>query len=139
MKRTIVHKGLASVHINPHPYMIRLLPVPSTSSISRLPTALLSRRMSLRNTGLSRIAAPQQLEIDLTDTEDTLCNLLNDCAGYLKQEKGISTTCRIAGGWVRDKVNPMILPPLLESNRLLCLYYSYLVLKVMILMWLSVT
>jgi len=30
--------------------------------------------------------------------------LLNDCSDYLREEKGITTTCRIAGGWVRDKL-----------------------------------
>lgn len=96
--------------------------------------------MSIRNTGLPRIAAPRQLEIDLTETEDTLCNLLNDCATYLQQEKGVSTTCRIAGGWVRDKVNPMIMSIFLESNEITpSIQHSYLVLKVMILMWPSVT
>ncbi|KAF5312426.1 hypothetical protein D9619_003069 [Psilocybe cf. subviscida] len=84
--------------------MIRPLAISSSFNVSKFSAAILSRRMSLRNTGLPRIAAPQQLEIDLTETEDTLCNLLNDCAAYLQQEKGISTTCRIAGGWVRDKL-----------------------------------
>ncbi|KAF9056441.1 hypothetical protein BJ165DRAFT_1433437 [Panaeolus papilionaceus] len=53
---------------------------------------------------LPRITAPQSLQVNLTDTEQSVCELLDQCATYLKQEKQISTTCRIAGGWVRDKL-----------------------------------
>ncbi|KIY67516.1 hypothetical protein CYLTODRAFT_321889, partial [Cylindrobasidium torrendii FP15055 ss-10] len=49
------------------------------------------------------ISVPDVLRIDLTDAEDKLCGLLNECAADLKGN-GISTSCRIAGGWVRDKV-----------------------------------
>ncbi|KIO02449.1 hypothetical protein M404DRAFT_148000 [Pisolithus tinctorius Marx 270] len=50
--------------------------------------------------------APQIREqIDLTDAEDRLCALLDEFTGHLEKEKGVRTTCRISGGWVRDKVN----------------------------------
>jgi tRNA nucleotidyltransferase (CCA-adding enzyme) len=42
--------------------------------------------------------------ITLTDAEDHICTLLDDFTRELKQAKGISTSCRVAGGWVRDKV-----------------------------------
>jgi tRNA nucleotidyltransferase (CCA-adding enzyme) len=44
------------------------------------------------------------MEITLTETEDQLCTLLDESAHWMKEHKGISTSCRIAGGWVRDKV-----------------------------------
>jgi hypothetical protein len=42
--------------------------------------------------------------ITLTDAEDHICTLLDDFTRELKQAKDISTSCRVAGGWVRDKV-----------------------------------
>lgn len=61
--------------------------------------------MSLRNSPIPRILFhPENSRIDLTQIESTVCELLNGCANFIHQEKGISTTCRIAGGWVRDKL-----------------------------------
>lgn len=52
----------------------------------------------------TRVEVPQTLEIRLTETEDQLCRLLDECTQWMKKEKGVTTSCRIAGGWVRDKV-----------------------------------
>ncbi|KAF8167836.1 hypothetical protein B0H34DRAFT_683268 [Crassisporium funariophilum] len=60
--------------------------------------------MSLRDSNVPRVVAPHTLEIHLTDVETSVCQLLDDCTKSLQEEKGISTTCRIAGGWVRDKL-----------------------------------
>lgn len=69
-----------------------------------------SSKMVTRNTslrGLFRnvpITVPNELEIKLTPEEDTLCTLLDECKQEL-QRKGEEVECRIAGGWVRDKVS----------------------------------
>lgn len=42
--------------------------------------------------------------IQLTEEEDALCGLLDQCTRTLRETEGIETSCRIAGGWVRDKV-----------------------------------
>ncbi|KAF8061010.1 hypothetical protein FPV67DRAFT_1423258 [Lyophyllum atratum] len=60
--------------------------------------------MSLRNASLSRIQPPSQMTIELTDVENQICTVLDECTKYLKEDKGIDTSCRIAGGWVRDKL-----------------------------------
>ena len=44
------------------------------------------------------------MEIKLTEQEDELCALLDECTRSMKEGEGIETSCRIAGGWVRDKV-----------------------------------
>ncbi|KAI0825228.1 hypothetical protein BC628DRAFT_1320460 [Trametes gibbosa] len=44
------------------------------------------------------------LEIKLTDDENELCTLLDQCTRHMKESEGIETSCRIAGGWVRDKL-----------------------------------
>ncbi|TFK40882.1 hypothetical protein BDQ12DRAFT_600250 [Crucibulum laeve] len=44
------------------------------------------------------------MKIELTETEERICQLLNGCAMSLQKEKNVYTTCRIAGGWVRDKL-----------------------------------
>jgi tRNA nucleotidyltransferase (CCA-adding enzyme) len=54
---------------------------------------------------LPPIKVPEQMEIRLTDTEDQMCSLLDECSQWMKDEKSKSTSCRIAGGWVRDKVS----------------------------------
>ncbi|KAI0367514.1 hypothetical protein BV20DRAFT_1054794 [Pilatotrama ljubarskyi] len=43
-------------------------------------------------------------EIRLTKEEDELCTLLDQCTRHIKEAEGIETSCRIAGGWVRDKL-----------------------------------
>ncbi|KAE9409338.1 hypothetical protein BT96DRAFT_848716 [Gymnopus androsaceus JB14] len=58
----------------------------------------------LSSSTMGRVKAPAELNIQLTETEEKICVLLDDCTKYLRTEKGISTTCRIAGGWVRDKL-----------------------------------
>ncbi|KAI0761691.1 hypothetical protein BD413DRAFT_616900 [Trametes elegans] len=40
------------------------------------------------------------LEIKLTEEEDELCKLLDQCTRQLKETEGIETSCRIAGGWL---------------------------------------
>ncbi|KAJ7480166.1 hypothetical protein B0H11DRAFT_1725232 [Mycena galericulata] len=47
---------------------------------------------------------PSDMKIELTDLENELCILLDQCCTDLKETKGLSTSCRIAGGWVRDKL-----------------------------------
>ena len=59
---------------------------------------------------LSRIAIPEKMEIRLTESEGQLCALLDECTTWMKEEKGMETSCRIAGGWVRDKVGNTVLP-----------------------------
>ncbi|KAI9059577.1 hypothetical protein FKP32DRAFT_1579611 [Trametes sanguinea] len=44
------------------------------------------------------------LQIKLTREEDELCTLLDQCTRHLKETESIETSCRIAGGWVRDKL-----------------------------------
>ena len=53
-----------------------------------------------------RASIPKHMEITLTEQEDELCKLLDECTKTLKESEGIETSCRIAGGWVRDKVRP---------------------------------
>jgi len=60
----------------------------------------------MRQTVSTRVLAPENLEVKLTETENSICDLLDECVRSLKNDKGISTSCRVAGGWVRDKVNP---------------------------------
>lgn len=64
-----------------------------------------NRFMSLKHTALGRVDIPEEMTIRLTDVEAQICTLFDDCSKYLKAENGIETSCRIAGGWVRDKVN----------------------------------
>jgi tRNA nucleotidyltransferase (CCA-adding enzyme) len=60
--------------------------------------------MALRNLALRPIELPETMEIRLTEKEDQLCTLLDECTTWMRAEKGLNTSCRIAGGWVRDKV-----------------------------------
>lgn len=53
----------------------------------------------------TRIAPHIKDRVELSDAENTLCNLLDEFTRHLKHEDGIVTACRISGGWVRDKVN----------------------------------
>jgi len=48
---------------------------------------------------------PTKMDVNLTETENSICELLDGCTKFLESEKGTRTSCRIAGGWVRDKVN----------------------------------
>ncbi len=63
-----------------------------------------------------RVQLPVDLNVKLTEGEDRLCTLLDECTQYLKTEKGISTSCRIAGGWVRDKVRDIFYLVSLRSH-----------------------
>lgn len=45
------------------------------------------------------------MTVKLNDTEEQVCTLFHECTEHLKTEKGINVICRVAGGWVRDKVN----------------------------------
>ncbi|KAF7306511.1 tRNA nucleotidyltransferase [Mycena indigotica] len=45
-----------------------------------------------------------QSEIKLTEVENKLCTLLDECCTHLRESHGVTTSCRIAGGWVRDKL-----------------------------------
>lgn len=67
---------------------------------------LLARTMSLRAIAASRTRATPLLPhvVPLNEVEDKLCSLLDEFTQYLEQQDGIQTTCRFAGGWVRDKV-----------------------------------
>jgi tRNA nucleotidyltransferase (CCA-adding enzyme) len=65
----------------------------------------MSRSVSFRHAQIDRnpIPIPEQPDVHLTEVEAKLCTLLDDCTKYLA-DKGTYTSCRIAGGWVRDKV-----------------------------------
>ncbi|EMD41526.1 hypothetical protein CERSUDRAFT_79137 [Gelatoporia subvermispora B] len=52
----------------------------------------------------TRIRIPEPMEVRLTETEEQLCTLLDECTHRLKEDQGVHTACRIAGGWVRDKL-----------------------------------
>ena len=69
----------------------------------------MSRSVSFKHAHIDRISIPipNRLDIRLTDVESQLCNLLNDCTKHLA-EHGMHTSCRIAGGWVRDKVREFL-------------------------------
>ncbi|KAI6133354.1 hypothetical protein EDD16DRAFT_1467437 [Pisolithus croceorrhizus] len=53
---------------------------------------------------LKRLAPEIRQQIHLTDAEDQLCTLLDEFTHHLEKEQDIRTTCRISGGWVRDKL-----------------------------------
>ena len=65
----------------------------------------MSRPVSFKHRPIDRnsIRIPDHLDIRLTEVESQLCVLLDDCTRHLA-ENGVHTSCRIAGGWVRDKV-----------------------------------
>ncbi|KAK7694187.1 hypothetical protein QCA50_001367 [Cerrena zonata] len=52
------------------------------------------------------ISIPPNPQVHLTETEEQICSLLDECTTWMKQTGGESSTtsCRIAGGWVRDKL-----------------------------------
>ncbi len=72
----------------------------------------LTRYLNIRNLSIrpmERIPIPKKMEIHLTDSENELCTLLDGCTKWMKEEKGVETSCRIAGGWVRDKASIQII------------------------------
>ena len=66
----------------------------------------LAKTMSLQAIVASRTRVVPVLPpaIRLNEVEDRLCSLLDEFVQHLKQQDGVQTTCRFAGGWVRDKV-----------------------------------
>jgi len=60
---------------------------------------------------------PPKMEVNLTETENSICELLDGCTKFLESEKGTRTSCRIAGGWVRDKVNSFTTVVLLSNPK----------------------
>ncbi|KAI0047658.1 poly A polymerase C-terminal region-like protein [Auriscalpium vulgare] len=60
----------------------------------------MARTVSFRAVTAERISIPEITEIKLTEVESRLCTLLDECTKYLEAEKGIKTSCRIAGGWL---------------------------------------
>jgi tRNA nucleotidyltransferase (CCA-adding enzyme) len=79
----------------------------------------MSRSVSFKPAHIDRnsIPIPDPLDIRLTDVESQLCNLLDDCTKHLA-ENGVHTSCRIAGGWVRDKVREFPLGLLNDIDQL---------------------
>jgi hypothetical protein len=67
---------------------------------------ILARTMSLRAIVASRtrVVPAQPPVVHLNEVEDKLCTVLDEFVQHLEQQDGIQTTCRFAGGWVRDKV-----------------------------------
>lgn len=65
----------------------------------------MATKIPLRQHPIQRAELPMPIGIQLTEREAGICDLLNQCTNHLRQDKNISTTCRIAGGWVRDKVS----------------------------------
>ncbi|KAI0005366.1 hypothetical protein BJV74DRAFT_762033 [Russula compacta] len=65
----------------------------------------MSRSVSFTHAHIDRdtIPIPERLDIHLTEVESQFCTLLDDCTRHLAK-KGTHTSCRIAGGWVRDKL-----------------------------------
>ncbi|KAH9994428.1 hypothetical protein BJV77DRAFT_1143975 [Russula vinacea] len=65
----------------------------------------MTRTISFKYAHMDRnsIRIPDHLDIHLTEVESQLCVLLDDCTRHLA-ENGVHTSCRIAGGWVRDKL-----------------------------------
>lgn len=59
------------------------------------------------SSALSPARPKASLQIELTPTEDNLCTLLDDCTRHLRENYPDlpPVECRIAGGWVRDKVS----------------------------------
>lgn len=80
---------------------------------------VMSRSVSFKHAHIDRnsIPIPDRLDIRLTDVESQLCNLLDDCTKHLA-ENDVHTSCRIAGGWVRDKVREFLLGLLNDIDQL---------------------
>ncbi|KDQ54903.1 hypothetical protein JAAARDRAFT_38018 [Jaapia argillacea MUCL 33604] len=64
----------------------------------------MTRNVSLKHITYSRVVVPDAMTVTLTSEEDQLCSLLHEYTEYLRQEKGEEICCRVAGGWVRDKL-----------------------------------
>lgn len=82
---------------------MRLLTVYSRRLLTRS-TLFMARNISFGSIpSLPTIDTPQKLEVRLTEREERVCVLLDECKRDLER-KGLKVECRIAGGWVRDKV-----------------------------------
>jgi len=90
----------------------------------------MSESIHLESAVTSRVLPPEKMEIRLTDDENQVCTLLDECTRQMKDERGLATSCRVAGGWVRDKVN--IGRPQRTSHLRRPLFHSYWVPKAMI-------
>jgi hypothetical protein len=55
-----------------------------------------------------RVNPVKATQITLTDAESQLCSLLREFTSHLKTTANQDVECRIAGGWVRDKVEDRI-------------------------------
>ncbi|KAI3615481.1 trna nucleotidyltransferase [Moniliophthora roreri] len=64
----------------------------------------MSDYISFPRSPVERVSAPAETNVELTEVEEKICVLLDRCKKHLETEKGIHTECRIAGGWVRDKL-----------------------------------
>ncbi|TFK45174.1 hypothetical protein OE88DRAFT_1797176 [Heliocybe sulcata] len=64
-----------------------------------------STSLSLKHVQKQRIQVPETMSVTLTEEEDQICALLDEYTKRVKEKDGVSTSCRVAGGWVRDKVN----------------------------------
>ena len=63
----------------------------------------MSRESFLAPRNIKPVSIPTTLKVNLTPQEKQLCSLLDGCRADLLSQ-GIDVECRIAGGWVRDKV-----------------------------------
>lgn len=61
--------------------------------------------MSLRSYPVDRCFVSSDTHIRLTEDEDRVCQLLDDYVKNAQEDVSMRTVCRIAGGWVRDKVS----------------------------------
>lgn len=59
----------------------------------------------VKYTSQTRRAHHSNMDVRLTEVEDRICMLLDGCTRWMKETQEMDTSCRIAGGWVRDKVN----------------------------------
>ncbi|KAJ7596771.1 hypothetical protein C8J56DRAFT_1041030 [Mycena floridula] len=53
---------------------------------------------------MDKIEIPSQMRVELSTVETEFCDLLKKFNSHLKDSDKQSNTCRIAGGWVRDKL-----------------------------------
>ncbi|VDC01935.1 unnamed protein product [Peniophora sp. CBMAI 1063] len=64
----------------------------------------MATKISFKPVKPDRIVIPKDMSVTLSEQEAQLCQLLDECTRKLEEEKGVKTSCRIAGGWVRDKL-----------------------------------
>ena len=89
---------------------------PTLSPFRTLRFRKMTKAVSFRQTFQDTpVNVPSELSVNLTPVEDRLCTLLDECKRDL-ESKGEDIVCRIAGGWVRDKVRPIRLSWSKPSN-----------------------